>query len=65
MECPQTIPLIKRLYHLSALSLRGGKELRDPADLSDSSGSDSPRGAPDKAVLSVGGTEIGSGGVVF
>ena len=55
MECPQTLPLLKRLYDLSALPLRGGKALRHPAHLSDSPGSDSSRGAPDSAVFSVDG----------
>ena len=35
------------------------------ADPSDSSGSDSPRGASDQAVLSVGGTARASGGVAL
>ena len=33
-------------------------------DLSDSSGTDPPRGAPDSAVFTVGGTAGGSSGVV-
>jgi hypothetical protein len=62
--CPETIPLLKRLYHLPALPLRGGKALRHLADLSDSPGSDSSRGAPDQAVLSVGRSAGGGGWVV-
>ena len=62
-RCSQTNPLLKRLYYLSALPLRGRQALRHLADLSDSSGSDSPRGAPDQAVLSVGCSE-GCGGWV-
>ena len=61
MECPQTIPLLKRLYHLPALPLRGRQALHHLADLSDSSGSDSSRGAPDQAVRSVG-AKAGGGG---
>ena len=64
MECPQTIPLLKRLHHLPALSLRGRQALRHPAHLSDSSGSDSSRGAPRQAVLSVDGKAGGGGWVV-
>ena len=59
MECPQTIPLIKRLYYLPALPLRGRQALRHLADLSDSSGSDSSWGALRQAVLSVGCPEGG------
>ena len=62
MECPQTLPLLKRLYHLSALPLRGRQALHHLADLSDSSGSDSPRGASDQALLSVGRLAGANGG---
>ena len=65
MECPQTIPLLKRLYHLPALPLRGRQALHHLADLSDSSGSDSSRGAPDQAVRSVGCSARASGGVAL
>jgi hypothetical protein len=62
--CPRTIPILKRLHHLPALPLRGGKALHHLADLSDSPGSDSSGRAPDQAVLSVGGTAGGGGWVV-
>ena len=62
--CPQTIPLLKRLYDLSALSLRGRQALRHLADLSDSSGSDSSGRAPHQAVLSMGCSAGGGSGVV-
>ena len=63
MECPETIPLLKRLYYLPALSLRGRQALRHLADLSDSPGSDSSGGTSDQAVRSVGSKAGGSGGV--
>ena len=58
-------PLLKGLYYLSALSLWGWSALRHPAHLPDSSGSDSPRRAPDSEVFSVGGTAGISSWVVF
>ena len=64
MECPQTLPLLKRLHDLSALPLRGGKALRHPAHLSDSPGSDPPGRSPDPALFAVGAQEGGGGWVV-
>jgi hypothetical protein len=52
------------VHHLPALPLRDRQALRHRAHLSDSPGSDSPGRALDQAVLSVGGTAGGSGGVV-
>ena len=57
-------PLLKGLHDLPALPLRGRQPLRHPADLPDSPGSDSSRGAPHQAVFSVGRSEGGGGWVV-
>jgi len=61
---PVSYLLLTDLPRLPALPLRGREALHHPADLSDSSGSDPSRGAPDQAVRSVGASAGGSGGVV-
>ena len=49
---------------VSALAEQVKAAVRHPADLSNPSGSDSPRRAPNSAVFSVGGTAGGRYGVV-
>jgi hypothetical protein len=61
---PIVCTLLKDIYDLPALPLCGGQALRHPADLPDSSGSDSPGRAPDSEVFSVGAQAGGRYGVV-